>query len=351
VLRSRFGSVLPDRHDGFFEFFWGCGVDEDLLLLISSVKGEYGAATQCGGALCPDLVRGGSAEPGHFFCSSCILSSGSPTMWYFSQLIGGHRTMFCGCGIGGNFGAPPVACECVESLRASVFLALSSSLESPSIRPANVGVRISWDDRDACARCSCIDRTNACGLETAAALSSSSALRSRLLFSRCNCKIDIADRSAMASVFSLSDIATGGGRGMKMAVGGGGGAGRGCCVRSTGEASWAADDVGVRGDTGGLSGDCERIPEEVAEASLERTGTGRESLQAAFPASPEDAGRVSTRSAGMAARWKTSPGANWQVTDRRPLRCGRGQIARRPESSAAKSPEMMCRVVAAIGAV
>jgi hypothetical protein len=134
--------------------------------------------------------------------------------------------MFCGCGIGGNFGAPAVASERVESLRASVLPAFSSSLLSASVRPARVGVRISWDERDLCACCSCIARTNACGSETAAALRSCSAFRSRLLFSRCSCRIDIADRRAIASGLSLSDIATGGGWGLNVAVGGGAGRGR-----------------------------------------------------------------------------------------------------------------------------
>jgi hypothetical protein len=96
----------------------------------------------------------------------------------------------------------------------------------------------------------------------------------------------MADRSAMASGFSLSDIATEGGCGLKVAAGGGAGRGRGS-VRSTG-ASWAAEAVGVRGDTGGRSGvgDLERLPErsEAVEASLEETGRVV----------------VSTRSAGMA---------------------------------------------------
>ena len=97
----------------------------------------------------------------------------------------------------------------------------------------------------------------------------------------------MAERSAMASGFSLSEMATDGGCGLKVAVGGGAGRGRGS-VRSTG-ASWATDAVGVRGDTGGRSGvgDLERVPEcaEATEASLDEAGR-------AF---------VSTRSAGMAA--------------------------------------------------
>ena len=72
------GAIRP--HDGvFLEFLVGWGVDDEPALT-PSVKGEYGAVTECGGARWPDFVRGGSAEPGHFFCSSCILSSGSPTM-------------------------------------------------------------------------------------------------------------------------------------------------------------------------------------------------------------------------------------------------------------------------------
>jgi hypothetical protein len=83
VFRTRYCGLVSVGaavyHDGvFLEFFGGCGVDEDPPS--PSVKGEYGAVMACGGALEPDFVRGGSAEPGHFFCSSCILSSGSPTM-------------------------------------------------------------------------------------------------------------------------------------------------------------------------------------------------------------------------------------------------------------------------------
>ena len=66
----------------FLEAFGGCDVEvavDDGRPMPSS-KGEYGAAMLWGGALCPDCVRGGSDWPGHFFCSSCSLSSGSPTM-------------------------------------------------------------------------------------------------------------------------------------------------------------------------------------------------------------------------------------------------------------------------------
>jgi len=127
---SRFGSVLPGPQAGdFFGCFGGCaGVDddEDEPTLMPSVNGEYGAATEWGGARCPAFVCGGSAEPGHFFCSSCILSSGSPTTWYLAQLMGGHRTTFCGCGMGGNLGASGFASMCVESLRVSAPLSCSS---------------------------------------------------------------------------------------------------------------------------------------------------------------------------------------------------------------------------------
>jgi hypothetical protein len=282
--RGRVGSAWPAAHEGdFFGCFGGCGGvadDEDARALIPSVNGEYGAATEWGGARCPDFVRGGSAVPGHFFCSSCILSSGSPTMWYLSQLMGGHRTTFCGCGMGGNLGALDSASMRAESLRAS-----GPGAASP--RPDSVGVSMSWYEDDCWARCSWSDRAKAWGSATAAALSSSSALRSRLLFSRCSCRSDMAERRAMASGLSVSDMATEGGWGLKVAVGGGAGRGRGS-VRSTG-ASWAAEAVGVRGDTGGRSGvgDLERLPEcsEAVEASLDETGRVV----------------VSTRSAGMAA--------------------------------------------------
>lgn len=100
----------------------------------------------------------------------------------------------------------------------------------------------------------------------------------------------------MASGLSVSEMATEGGCGVKVAVGGGAGRGRGS-LRSTG-ASWATVAVGVRGDTGGRSGvgDFERLAEwwERVEASL------------------DEAGRVlvSTRSAGMAA-WREKDSDSW----------------------------------------
>lgn len=106
----------------------------------------------------------------------------------------------------------------------------------------------------------------------------------------------MAERRAMASGLSDSEMATEGGCGVKVAVGGGAGRGR-ASLRSTG-ASWAAVAVGVRGDTGGRSGvgDLERWAEwwERVEASL------------------DEAGRVlvSTRSAGMAA-WRERDADSW----------------------------------------
>ena len=117
----------------------------------------------------------------------------------------------------------------------------------------------------------------------------------------------MAERSAMASGFSLSEIATEGGCGLNVATGGG--AGRGCgAVRSTG-ASWAMEALGVMGDTGGRFGDAdsERLRErpDDDDASLDEAGRACAS--------------VSTRSAGMAAErarlqrgWSQS-----QITDRR----------------------------------
>jgi len=105
----------------------------------------------------------------------------------------------------------------------------------------------------------------------------------------------MADRSAMASGFSLSDMATEGGCCLKVATGGG--AGRGGAVRSTG-ASWAMEALGVMGDTGGRFGEADsdrlRDRSEVEEASLDEAGRAP----------------VSTRSAGMTARWATSPGCH-----------------------------------------
>lgn len=106
-----------DREGDFLELLAGCDVDGGLPM--PSVKGEYGAAIECGGALIPDCSFGGSAAPGHFLCSWCILSSGSPTTWYFAQFTGGQRTMFWGCGMGGNLGGTGGASMLAESLRAS----------------------------------------------------------------------------------------------------------------------------------------------------------------------------------------------------------------------------------------
>lgn len=107
----------------------------------------------------------------------------------------------------------------------------------------------------------------------------------------------MAERRAMTSGLSLSAMATEGGCWVKVATGGG--AGRGCAsVRSMG-ASWATEALGVMGDTGGRFGDAD------AERLRERSETDEDE------ASLDEAGRgfVSTRSAGMAAGWATSPGA------------------------------------------
>lgn len=106
----------------------------------------------------------------------------------------------------------------------------------------------------------------------------------------------MAERSAMASGFSLSEMGTEGGcclnvagAGADAGAGGGGGALRGRESERSMGASWATVAVGVMGETGGRSevGDSERFWEapEVDEAPL------------------EEAGRrfVSTSSAGMAA--------------------------------------------------
>lgn len=191
-------------------------------------------------------------------------------MWYFAHSIGGHRTTFCGCGIAGNLGAD-FESVLTESLRPAP--PSPSSLMAASVRPASVGVSMSLCAPAAFARCSCSERTKASGSWTAACLSSSSALRSRLLFSRCICSSDIAERSAMASGFSLSEMGTEGGCCLKV-VGAGAGRGGGSLrgresERSMG-ASWATVAVGVMGDTGGRSevGDSERFSPEVLEASL-----------------------------------------------------------------------------------
>jgi hypothetical protein len=129
----------------------------------------------------------------------------------------------------------------------------------------------------------------------------------------------MADRSAIASGFSLSDMGKDGGCCLNVAVGGGTTRGR-ASVFGTG-ASCAIVAVGVIGDTGGLLGevDAERFPErsEVVEASL------------------DEAGRVlvSTKSAGMAVWWedvsRRSAGESWRFGDRRRRRCGGQDRSRR----------------------
>lgn len=198
----------------------------------------------------------------------------------------------------GNFGALDAPTS-AESLRESALTGPSFDSTRASgatfARPSRVGVRTSLYDCAACARFSCMECTKPVGSATATDLSSARAFKSRLLFSRCSCRSDMAERSAMTSGFSLSDMATDCGCWRKVATGGG--AGRGCAsVRSIG-ASWATEALGVMGDTGGRFGDAdsERLRErsEVDEASLDEAGRGF----------------VSTRSAGMTARWATSPGA------------------------------------------
>lgn len=221
-------------------------------------------------------------------------------MWYLAQLTGGHRTMFCGCGMAGSFDLEVFTSMSVESLRASAPVCpvcswvLSSC--SGSARPASVGANTLPGNWAAWACCSWMARAKLAGSETAADLSSARALRSRLLFSRCSCKRDMAERRAMASGFSLSDMATEGGCWRKVATGGGAGR-EGASVRSIG-ASWATEAVGVMGDTGGRLGeaDSERLRErsDVDEASLDEAGRW---FAVVF---------VSTRSAGMAAATRST---------------------------------------------
>ena len=105
----------------------------------------------------------------------------------------------------------------------------------------------------------------------------------------------MAERKAMASGLSVSDMATEGGCGRKMAVGGG--TWRGRASAGSAVASWATEAVGVMGDTGGRSGEAEVEAEAEAGCVAERSDVVEATL--------EEAGRVfvSTRSAGMAA-WK-----------------------------------------------
>lgn len=125
----------------------------------------------------------------------------------------------------------------------------------------------------------------------------------------------------MASGLSDSDMATEGGCGLNVAVGGGAGRGR-ASVRSTG-ASWAAEAVGVRGDTGGRSGvgDFERLPEwcEPVEASLDEGGRALVSTRSAGMAAGGRGARMFSRAQGRSAGddstvlyWRTAAAAGGQ---------------------------------------
>lgn len=103
----------------------------------------------------------------------------------------------------------------------------------------------------------------------------------------------MAERSAIASGFSLSEIGTEGGCCLKVAVGGGTTRFRGS-GRSIG-ASCATETVGVMGDTGG------RFGERDWERRRSRWSEGVEELEGEL-----DRVLVSTRSAGM-ARMKRGP--------------------------------------------
>lgn len=118
-----------------------------------------------------------------------------------------------------------------------------------------------------CERWAWRDCANAWGSDMAAVFRSCRALRSRLLFSRCSWSSDMAERSAIASGFSLSDMGSDGGCWRNAATGGG----RTCFSDAEGSgrgASFAGAVVGVRGDTGGRPG------EREWERSVSRSSEG-----------------------------------------------------------------------------
>lgn len=185
--------------------------------------------------------------------------------------------MFCGCGIGGNCAVVSADAELnmpAESLRPFSFCFSSAAAVLSCSEPnesESVGLRGSTFGVSDCFRWFWIWRAKASGSATAAVLRSCSVLRSRLLFSRCSCRSEIADRSAIASGFSLSDIGTDGGCFRNVAAGGGD-TWLGFCgsVGATG-ASCATDSVGVIGDTGGRSGDCDRdrwMPRSLGDVAV-----------------------------------------------------------------------------------
>lgn len=104
----------------------------------------------------------------------------------------------------------------------------------------------------------------------------------------------MAERSAIASGFSLSAMDTDGGCWRKVATGGGTTRGRGS--EGSSGASCATEDVGVMGDTGGRSGE----PDD--ERCLSRWSEGVDDVLG-------DVERVlvSTRSAGMAEEVEGRP--------------------------------------------
>lgn len=197
--------------------------------------------------------------------------------------------------LGLSEGSPSAPAESLRIAPCRSWSASWYSLRADSEMSARVGARISALALAVWARCARRERAKVWGSDTACCLSSSRALRSRLLFSRWSWSRDMAERRAIASGFSLSSIGTEGGCGWKVAARGGttregGRDSVGCLVCSRG-ASCAAEMVGVIGDTGGRSGDDD----------LECGGLGwREGVD-------DELGEVervvvSTRSAGMAAR-------------------------------------------------
>lgn len=124
----------------------------------------------------------------------------------------------------------------------------------------------------------------------------------------------MADRRAIASGFSLSDIETGGGCVRKVARGGG----RTCLRVSKGSmgASCATETVGVMGETGGRAGDCDldrTVSCLMAAWSLVASNLSVEGTEAEVEDSEGEVGRVvvgegMVKAGMMRRRGKTSPG-------------------------------------------
>jgi len=171
-----------------------CGGVVDAFSL--STKGRYGAAITCSCCWSPSPDKK-SPELGRLRCCSCNLSSDSPTTWYLSQLIGGHRTTFCAFG---NF---PNLLVSEARWSFSIGPSVISSSESSRLVMPDGGDLDNLPALRFSAKLS--------GSLNAAAFMVSSARMSRKLCSRWSCKIEMAARKAIASELSSRLIGSGSG--------------------------------------------------------------------------------------------------------------------------------------------